>query len=103
MQEGERADGVERCMAESRSCLAPRREPLNVSWHRHNARGFFLRAYSANLVSSARDVVIAPVVSPLRPELRDDFERRREGRAQVIRRRAKRQVRLVPVAGADAS
>ena len=30
VQEGERVDGVERCMAESLSCLAPRREPLNV-------------------------------------------------------------------------
>jgi hypothetical protein len=31
VQDGDGVDGVERCMAEIRSCLAPRREPLNVS------------------------------------------------------------------------
>jgi hypothetical protein len=30
VQEGDGVDGVERRMAERRSCLAPRRQPLNV-------------------------------------------------------------------------
>ena len=38
VQEGHRVGGVERCMAEKRACLAPRRRPLNVK--RHAPKGF---------------------------------------------------------------